>query len=335
MAEWIINNYPLHPVKESLELFNKTFNSNATYDGYRRKAYRLTHRRRPRYTLFNLEQRKFLINIYKKYSPEKCIKLINEHFDLTITKEQLINYATNHKIVGFYYTETELNWLRDNCKNFTYKDLTEMFNILFNRNKTKEQIRSICKKKHWYCKIPINFFTLEEDIWLKENYPKYELNREEITKLFNEHFGSNRSMESIVNYAKRHKYIKKQSDYQFKNGNRTWSTNLSKEEHRKHFSEKSFDKMFRNYKQNFPNTALREQYEKEHNIKLSKDIRLTDVGNGEYVPVKRKYVERLAYYNLHKEGELSKFIYTVYEAEDLIKNKEKEVKDGNRKESKL
>jgi len=321
MVKWIINNYPLRSIKSNVDLFNKIFNCCVTSNGLRKKAASLNVCAKKE--ILNEEQIDYVASLYKIHTVSQCVKIIKEKYGLTYTNEGLSRLIRSRGIKN-YYTDEELNWIKNNCSNFSYVQLTDMFNILFDRNKTRDQIRNTCKKYHWYCISDVDYYTAEEDEWIKENYPKYILSREEVAKQFNQKFNSNRSAKGIASYAIHKGYIKNQSDYQYKKGNVTWNTGLTKEEFRKHFSDKAFNKMTFSVDKNFPNISRRRQYEKENKIKLSKDIRLTNIGNGEYIPVKKKYINRLTYHKLHKAGELTEFFYKVYEAEDLIKDKENE-----------
>lgn len=83
-------------------------------------------------------------------------------------------------------------------------------------------------------------YTDEMKEFLLENSSKF--SRKELTKRFNTRFGLNKTEGSVRTYCKKHGFYAP-TDGRFKEGNITWSTGLSKEEHRLHFSDRSYQRM--------------------------------------------------------------------------------------------
>jgi len=86
----------------------------------------------------------------------------------------------------------------------------------------------------------IKRYSQEEIKWLKNNSQLY--SRKELTELLNAKFNDNRTKSSVATYCKKHGF-KACTDGRFKPGNRTWSTGLSSEEHRSHFTKESYSSM--------------------------------------------------------------------------------------------
>jgi len=56
------------------------------------------------------------------------------------------------------------------------------------------------------------FFTIEQDEWLKVNYPQFS-NREELTKEFNRVFGTERNISAISDRATKRLHLKRENNY--------------------------------------------------------------------------------------------------------------------------
>ena len=82
--------------------------------------------------------------------------------------------------------------------------------------------------------MPPRKYTIEESIFLKENRSKYTI--KELTSIFNEKFGLNKTAEAIDNYCKKHGY-RAGSDGRFKKGHKTWIAGKKASEIRKHYKD--------------------------------------------------------------------------------------------------
>ena len=80
-------------------------------------------------------------------------------------------------------------------------------------------------------------YTDEQREFLKLNSPK--MSRKELTEAFNRMFGQDKTVDAIRTFCKKNGYYAP-TDGRYQKGNKTWSTGLSKEEHRKHFSDESY-----------------------------------------------------------------------------------------------
>ena len=78
---------------------------------------------------------------------------------------------------------------------------------------------------------------------MKANAPL--MSRRELTKLFNEKFGFNKSILAIKSYCNNRGY-NSSSTGRFQEGNVSWQTGLSKEEYKSHFTEESFARSIKN-----------------------------------------------------------------------------------------
>ena len=108
------------------------------------------------------------------------------------------------------YTEEELRFLESGWRQWGLDDLTRAFNSKFGTDKTPGQIRSCIKKNKFKCgrstgalnKGKFKLVTSEQADWLKDKYK--ELSREELTKAFNENFGTSLTQQQITAFVKNH-----------------------------------------------------------------------------------------------------------------------------------
>lgn len=93
------------------------------------------------------------------------------------------------------YTQEELDYLREiaDMTGRTNKEITDMFNKKFNKNKTVDAI--IGAKSRYNIKSYIRVYTEEQLDYLKEITPGR--TSKEITKMFNQKFNDNRTEDSI------------------------------------------------------------------------------------------------------------------------------------------
>lgn len=165
---------------------------------------------------------------------------------------------------GHRYTKEELDFLKDYSPFYSREELTAMFNKHFGTSLTKSGIETKCKR----CGYPNNIehYTDEQIEFLKENCRLY--SRKELTEKFNEKFGTSKTMLALRQFCNKYGF-NSSNNGRFKKGNITWSTGLSKEEHRSHFSDESYTSM----------VGILEQ----RNIYEVGDIRQRKIG-GVYIP---------------------------------------------------
>lgn len=91
-----------------------------------------------------------------------------------------------------------------------------------------------------------NTYSNEQVEFLKENAPL--MSRKELTERFNEEFGTNKSVLAIKSYCNARGY-NSSSDGRFQDGNVSWQTGLRGEAYKAHFTEESFAKNQKNYRE--------------------------------------------------------------------------------------
>lgn len=99
-----------------------------------------------------------------------------------------------------WYTQEEIDYLKEigDGTNRTNKEITEMFNKKFNKNKTVDAI--IGAKSRYNIKSYTRVYTEEQLNYLREITPGR--TRKEITKMFNERFNDNRTEKGIDSIRK-------------------------------------------------------------------------------------------------------------------------------------
>ena len=97
------------------------------------------------------------------------------------------------------YNQEKYKWVVDNFGNYdNSKKLAEAFSLKFNIEMTDTKIRSLCKTLN-LSRGRQDGYTNEQDIWLKNIHEKKSFR--EVTELFNEKFGCNRSRDSIMKHC--------------------------------------------------------------------------------------------------------------------------------------
>lgn len=157
-------------------------------------------------------------------------------------------------------------------------------------------------------------FTEEEKLWLKDNYPNDE-SQKETYRRFCEKFGNIHSFKSVITFCKKNKIQKPLYRQKYQKGNVTWSTGLTKEEHKTHFTKESYEKIC-THVYNFPNLRNRIKYN------VPKGYVLSYLGNGEYLIMEKSIHKCMQYQNALHQGELTKAMYETY----LVKREIEKIK---------
>ncbi|MDR2457533.1 MAG: hypothetical protein LBD41_03530 [Clostridiales Family XIII bacterium] len=105
--------------------------------------------------------------------------------------------------MGARYTEEEIKFLQDN-RNLDRRELTRLFNKKFNQNRSVGTIYVLLHLRGLNRKT--NRCTKEQSDFLRDNF---ELNRVELTRLFNKKFKQNKSVTSIMNWLHTHGLVKR------------------------------------------------------------------------------------------------------------------------------
>ena len=140
--EWLIKNIKGTTTRELAKKFTKKFGvpiterKLITYKNLRH----LTNGLRKKFTD---EQIKWVKENYKGIQNKELTEMLNKKFNTNFTEQQIeslkgkfgLNSGLWHK-----YSEEENQWIIDNCKGFTYDQLTKEFNKKFKTNLTKKRM---------------------------------------------------------------------------------------------------------------------------------------------------------------------------------------------------
>ena len=126
------------------------------------------------------------------------------------------------------YTDTEIDFIKENIKGKNTYELTEIFNKYFSTDLTRSQIRSCIKnrkitseiEKKDLSKFLRRMFTEKQEQFIRNNV-KGKSSRE-LTAILNAHFGLNFDVSQLRAYKKNHA-LKSNLDLRFKKGNVPWS----------------------------------------------------------------------------------------------------------------
>lgn len=143
-----------------------------------------------------------IANLLNEKFPELKGKANKETVRTRIRVMQKYGEITSHKqkeVVLF--TKEEIEWLKINNYYHNRKELTDLFNQTFNRNKTIGSIRWIlhehCDNKYYDEKFK---YTKQEDKWLIENYHNY--TNKFLTIEFNKNFRP-KTQEALITHCNR------------------------------------------------------------------------------------------------------------------------------------
>lgn len=91
-----------------------------------------------------------------------------------------------------------------------------------------------------------NTYSIEQERFLKENASL--MSRKQLTELFNERFGTDKSVRAIKSYCNSRGY-NSSSDGRFQEGHASWQTGICGEEFKAHYTEQSFTRLLDPMKQ--------------------------------------------------------------------------------------
>lgn len=143
------------------------------------------------------------------------------------------------------YTDEQKQFIRDNCGSMTAKDLTVLFNLQFNENRTKKGIHNQVLCMGLKCipeKVCKTIFTDEQQDFIRRHASS--MSRLDLTELFNSMFKTEVPYNTIKNWCIRQHLESPNGDGRFTSETSPrWQAGLSKEEFRSHYSDESFDAM--------------------------------------------------------------------------------------------
>lgn len=135
-----------------------------------------------------------------------------------------------------YLTTEQSEWLKDHSKDHTIKECQQAFNEKFNEQKSYTQIKDAIRRRD-LSYIPENKYTKEQEKWLIENSRLF--TRRELTEWFNQVFGTNKN-DNAIKIKCLKLGVNAPTNGRYEQGNIPWTTGLSKEEHRSHFTEETY-----------------------------------------------------------------------------------------------
>ena len=159
----------------------------------------------------------------------------------------------------------------------------------------------------------MEYYTKEQEQWLKENWSSTD-SREETTKKFNNLFKANRTEKGLR--TKANSLGVKKTKQLYLKGHKNWKEGLSKEEQLKHFSKDKWKSMTSRYV-NFPNVQKRLEWEKK-NGKIPKGYILSDLGNGEYMLMEEKIHKIMRFYKQLGQGDFTRTQYEIHLAKRTL-----------------
>lgn len=137
------------------------------------------------------------------------------------------------------YTKEQTEFLITKAPTLQYSVLTRLFNEKFNENKTQKQIRKWCYY-HNITALSSRNMTEEQVQFIMEHYNC--MPRKELTKLFNEKFGTNYTVNGMKTWCNKRGLHSFQTG-KFETGNRSWQKGLHGSEYWKHFTKESKEKV--------------------------------------------------------------------------------------------
>ena len=197
-------------------------------------------------------------------------------------------------------------------------ETTVAFNTAFGTNLSEAAIKTHCnralKLKHHNL---YHFFNEEQIEWMKLNFPRDE-SRQETYERFVKNYGNYHSYNSFVSMCKKLKLKKPAYRKCYQKGNRTWSTGLTKEQHKSHFTNESYERMTNTIKINSTNYRNALKY----NLN-SKEQVLSNLGNGQQIIIPYKIYKRMTWRKMIGKGELTKAQLAIELLKEELKNDRK------------
>lgn len=128
------------------------------------------------------------------------------------------------------YTDEMIEFLGEEYKKHGLPVVAENFNARFGMSKTPKQLKTVLTRNGLTCgritgelnKGVLRAYTPEQKAWIKENYPK--LNLEDLASAFNKQFNTNKTINQIRSFTRNHKIHSGRTGH-FKKGHKTWNKN--------------------------------------------------------------------------------------------------------------
>ena len=201
--DWLKNNISKMSLDQLTIQFNKQFNTNKT-----KAALKAYCKYRNCYACkYTQEQHQWLQNNANDYTNKDLTTLFNKQFNTNRTQDAIRSYCHKHKLIKqrIYYSKDDFklksDWITAHSGTMPLRDLTAMFNKLFNTNykSLKDFIyhNNIPRNKYVY-----TLLTKEEDNWIINTFNN-QYTWDEFTELFNQHFNHNYTSKQIQVYVRK------------------------------------------------------------------------------------------------------------------------------------
>lgn len=148
--QWLVNNYKntdynyKYFYKNLTERFNNIFNCNVPIVNIRDHCFRLNlAKERSKYFEYTKEQEQWLKNNFDGKSYKKLAEQFNKIFNCNRDRYAIATKCRHMNITikreePIFYTQEQIEWLKENVEGNWFETLTELFNKKFNT------IRSVC-----------------------------------------------------------------------------------------------------------------------------------------------------------------------------------------------
>ncbi len=148
---WLKENRPLYKAKELTKLFNETFGTSKSVSAIERKC--STDRRLKKNSSYSSQELNWLQKNRDLYSDCELTALFNKTFNKNKSVHNINRACSKYKLKktviinmgrGREYSQEQVDWLKENRKNNTFKSLTSLFNETFNENRNFYSIANCC-----------------------------------------------------------------------------------------------------------------------------------------------------------------------------------------------
>lgn len=196
--KWLRDNVKGVGKEELTKRFNEHFKTNLTPSqiANRKATLKITADLVHKYTK---EQEEWLKDNIEGTTTKELVRRFREKFDIPITERKLITYKNlRHLTNGLRkkFTDEQKEWVKENYKGVSNKELTEMFNKKYGTNFNQQQIQSL-KAKYKLDSGLWHKFSEEQNQWIIDNCK--DSTYDQLTEEFNKKFETNLTKKRMVN----------------------------------------------------------------------------------------------------------------------------------------
>lgn len=148
---WLKENRPLYKAKELTKLFNETFGTSKSVSAIEHKC--SNDRRLKKYDAYAPQELIWLQKNRDLYSDCELTTLFNKTFNRNKSVHNINRTCSRYKLkktvvkkIGrsHRYSQEQIDWLKENRNNNTFKSLTILFNETFDENRNFYSITNCC-----------------------------------------------------------------------------------------------------------------------------------------------------------------------------------------------